>query len=833
MKGLLPPRRVSFVLACLLGVCLTVPLGAQQPIQPPVTAASRTAVIHGVATTQGGTIRLPGVTVVVEDASGAMVATTVTEGEGTYRLAGLPPGPKTVVFTLEGFDAVRRPIDPQAGQDLEVSGDLDIAKVTETLEVVQETYAEPMAMTLGSREALDEKSLKSGAASGGSIDAALSMLAGVVFGPEGLSIRGGRPSQSVMLVGGTDMSDASVGTTRYQLPSEAVATVEVLPNPYAVEFGRFSSGVTILNLRRGTDTWRASINNLDPGFHGKRGRPWVPTGVRVWAPHAAVGGPLIKDRLFLAQTNHFDYRSDDIESRPQGERTSRTQWSSFTRLDANLGTGHTGALTLGIFPEKRTAANLNTFTPPDSTFDVRQRVYNLGVSDARTLSSTRVVELSTQVSHYSVQVDGRGDLPMVLQPRGVSGSYFNRQGRRTDALQVLATLSDFKPDWLGEHLFKVGVDLLQSRYDGESSSLPVQIRRDDGTLARLITFSDASHIETSSTDLGVFLQDRWRPVPRLLFELGVRLDRDGALESVNFTPRSGVALLLKPDGSITLRGGAGLFYERTPLVARAFTLLENRTETRYAADGVTPLAAPIRYANQVDGPLRTPASTTWNIEYSHRLNASWSFRASHLERRGNHELIVNPVVDGTWGVLAVSSSGRSSYRESEVSGRYTSGRDFEVSLSYLHSHAVADLNNYASYFGADRNPVIGQNEYGRTPSDVPHRLVARLRAVVADDWAFASFAEIRSGFPYSAVDEAQDFVGRRNAAGRYPAVALLNVGVERRINLGKWSPWVGVKVSNILNYFAPRDVQSNVASLQYGGFYNPIPREVRLSLRID
>ncbi len=826
----IPVRLVAAPL-WLAALSLGLPAAAQSPRPDSASPAVDRASLHGVATTQGRTVRLPGVTVAVRAASGGQPAVAVTDGEGVYRFAGLPPGPARVTFSLDGFDSIQASVQLLAGRDAELGGDLPIAKVTEQLEVVQEAYAEPMAMTLGARQVLDQRAMESPSFAGTNIDTALSMLAGVVFGPEGLSIRGGRPSQSLMLLGGTDMADASVGTTRYQLPSEAVSTVEVLPNPYAVEFGRFSSGVTIVNTRRGTDTWRASINNLEPGLRVKRGTLLEVSGIKVFAPHATVGGPLVKNRLFLAQTNHFDYRSYDIRSRPDTERASQTVFSSFTRLDANVSPGHTATLTVGLFPETHRSVNLDTFTPPDSTYDVRQRVYNVGLADTRTLSATRVFETSGQFSRYSVGVDGRGGSPMVLQPQGASGSYFNHQDRQTYALQWLASVSDFRQNWAGEHLFKAGADVLSSTYDGQSSSLPVEARRSDGTLARRIVFGPASHVEVSGTDLGLFLQDRWRPVSRLLLEVGGRVDRDGTLGRVNLTPRSGAAWLLKSDGSITIRGGAGLFYERTPLFAQAFGAFEPRIETRFAADGVTPLGSPILFRQTVQGELQTPGAFTWNLEYNHRLSRSWFVRASHLQRRGSNELIVNP--NGETGELVLSSTGRSAYRETEVSARFTPGRDFEISASYVRSHAWADLNNYSAYFGAERNPFIGTNEYGPTPSDTPNRVVTRARALFGEKWSFASFAEIRNGFPYSAVNAAQDFVGPRNESGRFPTVVLLDLALERKIKFWKWTPWVGVKIMNALDSFMPLDVQRNVDSLFYGGFYNALPRQFRLTLRIN
>ena len=48
--------------------------------------------------------------------------------------------------------------------------------------------------------------------------------------------------------------------------------------------------------------------------------------------------------------------------------------------------------------------------------------------------------------------------------------------------------------------------------------------------------------------------------------------RDGVLRRYNVTPRIGSAYLLRADGSSTIRGGYGLFFERTPCSSMVRTL---------------------------------------------------------------------------------------------------------------------------------------------------------------------------------------------------------------------------------------------------------------------
>jgi hypothetical protein len=91
---------------------------------------------------------------------------------------------------------------------------------------------------------------------------------------------------------------------------------------------------------------------------------------------------------------------------------------------------------------------------------------------------------------------------------------------------------------------------------------------------------------------------------------------------------------------------------------------------------------------------------------------------------------------------------------------------------------------------------------------------------------FAPVYELRSGFPWSAVDEYQDFVGPRNRTGRLPAVSSLDVAISRPWRFKKYRFRAGVRLYNVFGFSASRDVQNNLTSPNYGSFYNPIERSI-------
>ena len=123
--------RTSAATFAVLAVLITgsVPLA----LQPGPNAAAPGA-IRG-AVTDGSAGVLPGVTVVASAADGRVVATTVTDGAGVYILAGLPAGPLTLGFQLEGFADTSVDAIVEPGQETRVAQRLRLAPLSETVVV--------------------------------------------------------------------------------------------------------------------------------------------------------------------------------------------------------------------------------------------------------------------------------------------------------------------------------------------------------------------------------------------------------------------------------------------------------------------------------------------------------------------------------------------------------------------------------------------------------------------------------------------------------------------------------------------------------------------------
>src|SRR5687767_1014813 len=294
--------RTSLILACLLAVQST---------------AWAQATIAGVVKDSSGAV-LPGVT--VEAASPALiekVRTTATDGAGRYRIEDLRPGTYTVTFTLPGFVTMRRDGVLVGGTGvIAIDSELRVGGVQETVTVTGETPVVDIQST--KREVtLDNETMRA-LPSVRSYSYLLTTVPGLQTNVNNVNsgpvfaifpIHGGRGVESRLTVDGMNISNppggnqppnyvADVGnaaevtmTTSGGLGESETAglTMNIVPkqggNSMSGLFfaSGFSEGMQSDNF---TDELRA------------RGATQPATVYRVYDVNAAVGGPIVRDRLW-------------------------------------------------------------------------------------------------------------------------------------------------------------------------------------------------------------------------------------------------------------------------------------------------------------------------------------------------------------------------------------------------------------------------------------------------------------------------------------------------------------------------------------------------------
>ncbi len=803
---------------------LTLPLeaarsDAAQRLAPPAPPPGR---VVATVTTLEGTVHLAGVTVELRmGGEDAVLAKTVTDGAGQVVFPDIPAGRYALRARGAGFEAKDSALfDVRPGETTSVL--LDIRLTLALPEVVvraERPSATDSVQPVSLSDLLGGSVMTVAPLEGDDFQSLLPLLPSVVRGPDGrLRIKGGQPTQGALQVSSASLIDPSTGDFDLELPGPSIESVEVLANPFAAEYGRFSTSLTQIRTRAGTNTWEVTPGNLLPRLRRRL------TRLRAFEPRLAIRGPLERDRLFVAQDVQFRYVATPVGSLAGEPESLMTSVDSFTRVDAVLASRHTLSGALIAFPRKVRRATLSTWRPPEATPELTQRGWAAGVVDRLALGADLVLETTVAVRRFEIAVRGReGDAAMVYAPAGQRGPFFNDQERDVASLQWVETLT-LAFTWRGQHVVKLGTDLQRSWFRGFSRSRPVEVRRADGTLAERLVFGGGTTQRANGAELAAFVQDRWRVNSRLTLELGLRMD-DAVLERVSWSPRAGMAVAVRPEGRAIIRGGFGKFVQRTPLTVRAFPTFGSRTATRYGADG-TPLGPPVVFANVVDPDLRTPEALVVNVEWDQRFGRRLLLKVAALRRKGRHDFLLLP--DPARGELRLASRGTPRYHEIEATLRYLGGERRDLTVSYVWSKATADLNGLDQFYGNFRTPLVRANQHSLTPTDVPHRLLARGTLGLPGGWDAAPVVEWRTGFPWSAVDAYFDFVGTWNRTGRFPAVHTVDLALTRPWRIGRHRFRAGLRLYNLFGASAARDVQANVTAPDYGRFFNPIERSIGL-----
>jgi hypothetical protein len=769
---------------------------------------------------------LPGVVVTLERVGGTQRYETTTDERGQFEIRDIAPGEYAVRTALAGFGQPDiRPVMVPASRVVELTIRCPLATVETSVTV--ESPKTPPTSEVNRSTTIGGELVEIAPLAGDSFQAVLPLVPGVIRRDDGkISLSGGRPEQSGLQVAGASVTDPVTGGFGIELPIDAVESIEVIAGPFSAEYGRFTAGVTRLETRQGSNEWKYSVTNFVPI---PRVRDRTIKGISRFGPRFLASGPLVRDRLFLTESVQYELRKTKIPSLPDGENDRRLdRVSSFTRFDAIPDENHHLIGSFSFFPRRQRFVNLDTFNREPVSPDLKEHGFQIDVAEDAALGS-RLLESNVTVRRYDVDVEPRGVLPMQLQLAEHAGNYFHQENRESWSVQWIESLTWTLSGPLGEHHMKVGADLLWSSFTGTTADRPVEIVRADGSVSEVIRPIGPTEQDEQSTDASFFVQDRWRVNNRLLVDGGARLDRDGVIESLNVAPRVGATVTLDESGATVVRGGYGLFFQRSPLNVAAFESYGSRGIQRYTSTG-SPIG-PARLVANRSTIEDTPRASVTSVELNRRFGNAWLGKVGYLYRRGSHEFLVDPL--GTPATaLVLSTTGRSKYAELEGTVGYHGREGLEMFVSYVRSRSHADYNDYGRFFGNIREPVIRANEYARSGIDVPNRLIFRGTVPVFTKWQLVPLLEMRTGFPYSALNQDQEFVGVRNGAGRFPKLVSLDLGINRVIRVKHRRLRVGLRTYHLVGTVSPRDVDNNVDSPLFRTFYNGLEHKFGVTFQI-
>lgn len=297
--------------------------------------------VHAVAQTSQGTIAgavtdpsgaaIAGATVTAKNILGSDNRTVMTGPNGEYRVEAVTPSTYTVSVSKPGFNTNEiRDIAVPASVVTSVNTQLTVGNVSQTITVEAggatiQTDSGELSHTITSQEVSQLPIV-----TGNPIDLVLTEAgivtiaardAGSAGNGEGFSVNGLRPRGNNFLIDGFDNNDYDVsGQAIAPANLEAIKEVNIQTNAYAPEFGRGGSSVTNVIYKNGTNEWHgagwerysgAALSAI-PVELKNQGLTTVPNFVENLFGFD-IGGPIIKNKLFIFGSPQWDHRNEDQE----------------------------------------------------------------------------------------------------------------------------------------------------------------------------------------------------------------------------------------------------------------------------------------------------------------------------------------------------------------------------------------------------------------------------------------------------------------------------------------------------------------------------------------
>ena len=421
----------------------------------------------------------------------------LTQTSGTTDFQNVPCGAWSVIAAKEGFEAATQTAQIASGGNVEVSLALNPKMQASSVNVSDNVPLVEQSST--QRTELRTAEVKTLPTNPATVTDTLPLVPGVVRSPDGeLKIDGTGEQRSSFVVNQTDVTDPATGKFGQTIPVDAVETVNVLTTPFLAQYGRFTAAVIAVETKRGGEKWHADLNDPFPDF---RIRSYHMRGIRNETPRVVVGGPLLKNRLYLNTALVYFFDNSPNRTLPFPYNESKLQSiNSFTQLDLIISAKQILTATLHVSPQHTNFVNPDYFNPQPVTPTYAQHNYVGTIADHLGIFNG-ILDSSVSVQRFDAYIGSQGSADMVLTPTGNLGNYFGNQTRNARRQEWLETWSAAPFRLLGTHLIKAGTSYTGLGNDGQFIYRPVQLRDLTGQLLEQIDFTVRNPF--SRTDLEV------------------------------------------------------------------------------------------------------------------------------------------------------------------------------------------------------------------------------------------------------------------------------------------------------------------------------------------
>jgi hypothetical protein len=774
--------------------------------------------------------------------NGADVRVTLTSDKGEFVFHGIASGEYELTVSKEGFEPLAQSVScDSTAKTTEIEFTM-IPKIERVEKVEVQASATVETEQASSTETnLNPQEVKSLPYRPATVTDTLPLVPGVVRGSDGeIKIEGSGEQRSALVVNSTDVTDPTTGRFGSSVPVDSVESISVYKTPFLAEYGRFTSGVVSVETHRGGEKWHFELNDPFPEFRilSRHLR-----GLRDATPRVTFGGPLLKNRLYFFEGFEYALHKTPVRTLtfPYNESKSESV-NSFSQLDYVFSANHFLTGTYHLAPQHTNFVNLGFFDqqPVTPNFRASSNVFTL--ADHLALGGTLLTS-TVSVQSFDASTGAQGAAAMVLTPVGDRGNYYLSRQQDASRLEWLEALSHTIPTHTGTHTLKFGTTVSRTSNYGYLAARSVTIQDAAGRRLKQIDFTAGRPFHRTDVEVGVFGQDHWTVLRNLAFDFGVRTESQDLSHSLRFAPRVGFAWQPFKKGTTVVRGGYGIYYDRVPLSVFSFGSYPEQIITSYGRTGNV-IDGPRHYLNMIETVsgkrfmfvrARThpgnfaPYSTAWQIEVEHIFSPKVRMRVNYLVNNSRGIVVLNPQVVRKKDALVLSGNGESRYRQLEITAVLTPRAGQKLFLSYVHSEAHGDLNDFSRYLGDFPSPVVQPNQFTALPGDLPDRFLAWGFFPLPWKMQLAPIVEYHTGFTYAPVDAVRNYVGvPYSDRFRYPSFFSTDARVSKDVKVSeKYTLRFSLSMFNMTNHFNALDVHANTGDPQYGVFFGNYKRRLR------
>lgn len=463
-------------------------------------------------------------------------------------------------------------------------------------------------------------------------------------------------------------------------------------------------------------------------------------------------------------------------------------------------------------------------------------------------------------------------------PKLVVLDSFTGGGAQADFLRTEyhAQLVDMLSYSTGKHLIKGGLnipDLSRRGLDNNFNALGTFYFSSIGDYLQQRPYSfiqqqGNGHVVFLEKQIGVFVQDEYHPRKNLMLSLGLRYDWQNYFhDKNNFGPRFSFAYAPAKDQKTVLRGGAGIFYDRSgPRPIQDILLFNGSRLRQYVItspgypdpfNGVPVTAQPVSITRLAPD-INLPYTIQYSFGVERQLQKSTSLAITYLGSRGFDQFRSRDVnapsppsfamrPDPAFGVLRqIESAGRRNSDSLEVTLRGNVTHFFNGVAQYRLA-AAHDNTSGITYFPPNAYDLSG--EWSRADFDRRHRFELLGTLNPGKLFNLGVSVSLYSGLPYTLTTGLDEFhtgtanarplgISRNSLQG--PAFADLDLRWSRDFTLikgkkkdGGVKSTLALDAFNVLNEVNYSSFIGNLSSPFFGRAVSAQPpRRLQLSFRL-